>query len=85
MKTVLWKKDINTPTACTILLRCADDCEVKGIIENYLTTINLYNEAETGIGSPIWLNDNRLYVMPVEFEALRGIAEVFDIKFVEEL
>ena len=82
MREVLWKKNINCATACTILLRC-DDCEVKSVIENYLTTINLYDEAGTGIGSPVWLNDNHLYVMPIEFEALRSVAEVFDIKFVE--
>ena len=82
MREVLWKKDANTASAFTILLWC-DDCEVKSVIENYLTTINLYDEAGTGISSPVWLNDNHLYVMPVEFEALRSVAEVFDIKFVE--
>lgn len=84
MREVLWKKDTNTTTACTILLKC-DDCEVKSVIENYLTTINLYDEFNTGIGNPLWLNGNRLYIMPVEFEALRSVAEVFDIKFVEEV
>lgn len=82
MREVLWKKNTNCATACTILLRC-DDCEVKSVIENYLTTVSLYDEPDTGIGNPIWLDDNHLYVMPIEFEALRSVAEVFDIKFVE--
>ena len=82
MREVLWKKSPYPASACTILLEC-DNCEVKSLIENYLTTINLYDEAGTCISSPVWLNNNHLYVMPVEFEALRGVAEVFDIKFVE--
>lgn len=82
MKEVLWKKDTTIPTPFTVLLKC-DDCEVKSFIENYLTTINLYDEFIDG--SPIWLEDNHTYIMPVEFEALRSVAEVFDIKFVEEV
>lgn len=84
MREVLWKKDTNAPAACAIILKC-DDCEVKSVIENYLTTVNLYNEPSTGVGNPVWLDDNRLYIMLVEFEALRSVAEVFDIKFVEEV
>lgn len=85
MKTVLWKKDATSfGSLCDIRLKCFD-IPVQAIIENYLTTIYLYNEKQTGIGSPSWTEEDSLYVLPIEFAALEQMADVFGIEFVEEV
>jgi hypothetical protein len=84
MKRVLWRDDQPTERVCNILLKCFDTT-VQTTIANYLTTVDLYNEKQTGIGSPLWTEEGFLYVMPIEFSALEQMADVFDIKFVEEV
>lgn len=85
MKTVLWKKDTTSfDSLCDIRLKSAD-FTVQSIVENYLTTIDLYNEKQTGIGSPSWTEEDSLYVLPIEFAALEQMADVLGIELVEEI
>lgn len=85
MKRVLWKKDQAYESLWDIRLKCFDTT-VQATITNYLTTVDLYNEKQTGIGSPLWTEEgDSLYVLPIEFAALEQMAGVFGIEFVEEV
>lgn len=86
MKKVLWKKCSERNSLCDIRLTC-DNQEAINLITNYLNTADLCNQDMTGISPVSWGNFGEpiVYLMPIEFEALGRMTDVFGIDLVEEL